>query len=1096
MGVVYRARREELDREFALKVIAPGGEITPELVARFAREAQAAARLAAHPNVVGVEDAGEEAGRLYLAMPLISGQSLEEWIDAGRLTPERAAAFVEQAARGAQFAHEQGVVHRDIKPANIMVRDPAEPKSDAAVDPGAEPVAMLTDFGLAAEHSLDDASQRLTHSGVVLGTVAYMPPEQARGRTTDVRADVYALGATLYEALCATPPFAGGSTLQVIHRLLTEPPSAPRRRDPRIPAELDAIVMTCLEKRPEDRYPTAEALADDLARFRRGEPTHARPLGGAGRAMRAAGRRKRWLLAAGGVGALASVLAWAAVRSTRDAADAARRTAQEQAATAATQAEGTRAALWSRLIRESAAHLEQLEVHGFDAALTPDAALRHRAALQPVIEGARRDHAAAALPDAWEAYADALLVRPGARDRLHAVARATTDDPYPWVLLARLSLGDWMAELNLPRVVMTDTGISLEPGPPTERGALSGAPALTTFLEGVQALTAGRFAEAARTLAGVSDEPLLGRQADLLAGVAWYRAGDSGTAAALLERAAARGSLRATPFAVIARVSLALDVADDPAAQADAFQAAADAATAALERGRTVRHIYEARSFVYSVRSELQARRDESPAETLDLAIADLRRAVALPGAGRNASVRLANLLALRARWAAGSGATAREWFDESLAILEDVLREFPGEFQARLDRGRTALDRVLALQLPAPELVAEAARTVTELEALRTAHPDKPVVAARLLAALTMLAQGQQRSGDDPDPALQRAWRLLETIPEPTSDMLILSLVLARFQLERLPAGSPQWTAVMQAAVARADAAVSSGRRALTAREHRGILHGQWMTALLGRPAEARARFDAALADYDAVLEARPTAKDTWQAKGELMRTHSMLAAAQGSDPVPWLRKAVECYEAALALRPDYLEALINRGRARFSLSEYVRRRGEDSDALLEGSLADLDAAVQVAPTYHGARSARALTLFAKAQLREQRGEDAAAVYARVLADLQRALEPVTPDRARLHVLTGLTHWKLAERAQRRGEPAGEHAERAVAAMRAALALDPLHLQALQYLSQFLWRIGRADEAVRLLDEAAARAPANPQIAALRDALKRALGR
>jgi tetratricopeptide (TPR) repeat protein len=262
MGVVYRAAREDLGREFALKIILAGPSSSAESAERFRREARAAAQLADHPGIVGCHDIGEADGHVYFAMDFVDGRSLDQLIDAGDLSPQRAAALMEQAARAVHHAHSRGVIHRDLKPANIMVTAGGD--------------ARVTDFGLAASHDAGPEATRLTQSGVVLGTPAYMPPEQARGETLGAAADVYALGATLYEALLGETPFTGDSMHALLLKVLRDDPKPLRKRDPRIPADLDTIALKCLEKDPSRRYPSAQAFAEDLALYLRGEAIQAR----------------------------------------------------------------------------------------------------------------------------------------------------------------------------------------------------------------------------------------------------------------------------------------------------------------------------------------------------------------------------------------------------------------------------------------------------------------------------------------------------------------------------------------------------------------------------------------------------------------------------------------------------------------------------------------------------------------------------------------------------------------------------------------------------------------------------------------------------
>jgi formylglycine-generating enzyme required for sulfatase activity/predicted Ser/Thr protein kinase len=285
MGVVYRAHRPDLKKDYALKVILAGKDAATEDVARFRLEAQAAAQLGSHPGIVACHDIGEHDGKVYFAMDLVDGSPLDELIDDGELTAEQSGRIVEQAARALHFAHANGILHRDIKPANLLVA------ADGSV--------KVADFGLASAQAAGADSARLTKSGMILGTAHYMPPEQARGQTLDARADVYALGATLYECLVSAPPFAGESVFEVLSALMREEPKAPRRRDPRVPRDLDTITLKCLEKDPAARYPTAEALATDLERWRNGEPITARPVSGVERFAKHVRRnRVPWIVGA------------------------------------------------------------------------------------------------------------------------------------------------------------------------------------------------------------------------------------------------------------------------------------------------------------------------------------------------------------------------------------------------------------------------------------------------------------------------------------------------------------------------------------------------------------------------------------------------------------------------------------------------------------------------------------------------------------------------------------------------------------------------------------------------------------------------------
>jgi eukaryotic-like serine/threonine-protein kinase len=265
MGVVYRARQVRLNRLVALKLLAAGEFASAQFIERFRTEAQAAAALD-HPNIVPIYEVGEVGTQPFFTMRLVQGGTLADRLaeGGGPFQATEAANLISQVARAVHYAHQRGVLHRDLKPGNILLNSANEP--------------FLTDFGLA---KLLESQSTVTHTQGWLGTPAYMSPEQAGGATTALTtaADVYGLGAILYHLLTGRPPFTGGTTLDTVRQVLEQEPRRPSHWNPAVPGDLEVICLKCLSKTPSLRYGSAEALADDLERFLRHEPIHARPVG-------------------------------------------------------------------------------------------------------------------------------------------------------------------------------------------------------------------------------------------------------------------------------------------------------------------------------------------------------------------------------------------------------------------------------------------------------------------------------------------------------------------------------------------------------------------------------------------------------------------------------------------------------------------------------------------------------------------------------------------------------------------------------------------------------------------------------------------------
>ena len=270
MGVVYRARQISLDRIVAVKMLLFGEFSSDEFIRRFKTEAAAAASLR-HPNIVTIHEIGEHNGHPYFSMDFIVGRNLSHFVNENALRPREAAAQLRVLAQAVHFAHERGVLHRDLKPSNILVDEAG--------------VLHLTDFGLAKRFG---SNTGITATGDVVGSPSYMPPEQAapnRGKVGPA-SDIYSLGGIFYFLLTGRAPAVGDSVESTLVAVLHEEPVAPRLLKRSIPRDLETICLKCLEKHPARRYPSAKALAEDLGRYLRDEPIHARPVGAVEKTVR------------------------------------------------------------------------------------------------------------------------------------------------------------------------------------------------------------------------------------------------------------------------------------------------------------------------------------------------------------------------------------------------------------------------------------------------------------------------------------------------------------------------------------------------------------------------------------------------------------------------------------------------------------------------------------------------------------------------------------------------------------------------------------------------------------------------------------------
>lgn len=332
MGIAYKAWDPKLKRVVALKMIKSGDDVSSDELARFRTEAEAIAQVK-HSHIVQIFDVGEHEKQPYFAMEYCAGGSLSDRLKKQPLPPREAAVLVEQTARGVAAAHAERIIHRDLKPANILLTEKQQSTADGAPSTAkaadgstkasrsggnssskesTAAICKVTDFGLAKHLDSDDGR---TRTGAIMGTPSYMAPEQAFGQTKNLTpaADIYSLGAILYETLTGVPPFRGATVADTLDLVRNQDPVPIRQLQPKVPRDLETIAMKCLRKETSRRYDTAEELADELKRYLDGRPILARPAGVFERTWRWCRRNPviALLLTISGVSLAALIALWA-----------------------------------------------------------------------------------------------------------------------------------------------------------------------------------------------------------------------------------------------------------------------------------------------------------------------------------------------------------------------------------------------------------------------------------------------------------------------------------------------------------------------------------------------------------------------------------------------------------------------------------------------------------------------------------------------------------------------------------------------------------------------------------------------------------------
>lgn len=433
-GTVYRARDTVLDREVALKVPRAEALKSPESRARFLREPKAAAQLR-HPNIVPVFDAGSVGQDFYIASAYIEGRTLEDFLEHEQADFRSVARIARELADALNYAHGMGVVHRDVKPANVMLDGRGS--------------AMLTDFGLAR---LENSDEKVTQDGTVMGTPAYMAPEQADRSLGEVgpASDQYSLGVVLYEMLCGQTPFSGPPAV-LIFNLIHQTPPSPRSVRPAVPSDLVTICLKAMAKNPAERYADCDALAEDLRRWLDGEPIRARRMGLVERTGRWAKRNPILAVLSLAVAVLAVVSSVAAVGLRASERELAKNLADEQAETERAESETRKAEQQTKAAQEQekAAQLQEKLAKEALAKLQTEETARLQAETDRKAEADKRAKLAEDLKKQEEQVASSATAMAEAKHKADEAAKAAAEervkaiDADPWTkYTARLAVAD------------------------------------------------------------------------------------------------------------------------------------------------------------------------------------------------------------------------------------------------------------------------------------------------------------------------------------------------------------------------------------------------------------------------------------------------------------------------------------------------------------------------------------------------------------------------------------------------------------------------------------------------------------------------------
>ncbi len=997
MGVVYRAHHPELQAFFAVKIL-PVSEST-DWTERFRREARAAARLR-HPGIVPVVNVGEDPESTWFAMELVDGIGLDRAIANPALAGWRpgpggrgietatAIRLTREIAEALHAAHESGIVHRDLKPANVLVTREGRPR--------------VTDFGLARILETERA-ERLTRSGALMGTPAYMSPEQASGNAANAgpTSDVYQIGAILYELVCGRPPYSGGSVMEVLRLVQATDPPLPRLVHPATDPGAEAICLRAMARHPDDRYRSARELAEDCARWESGEPLATWTETGWTRLARRLRRQRAVVI--GLVGLLAAV------------------------AISIAAAGGARTRAHGRMLREleqAVSSVTRFEEEVARVHLPPDA--RRALAAQPleVLEALRRTDPALGPAHSWCGRVKALLAQSpqelaDAEADLDRGCRLSPDRAVTWYLRGRFRLERYLARRPLPNPLFSTHGLEFSPATAEPPGAAALREGALEDL--IRAATAAgsdagygeeerRLGEAMTLLhrSGAANLQAAldtlgsaeGREASRLRGQALYLLRRFDAAVESLERC-----VRAGPRDALVRNTLGLSLAaaglerwsrtgEDPRPWIRRAMAEFDA-TIQIDPASPLGYTHAA--LVILQQLDWESVRGEDPRDAC-------RRAMELCTAGLRLDPRSPTLLNVRgiarlreADADAIDGKDPRAGFELARADFDAALDIHPDHLEPLYNRGSVRLSLAIVRASRGEDARADLEAAIADFDDALRRVPDRLTPLRNRGRALLARGEADASRGQNPTAWYERAQTDLEAAVQNAPKVMGVlyergMVYLRRGEFAAATGQDPRsW---FERALADFEEVAHREPDNLMVRHGRAGVLVRLAEADAGRGLDPRPYLGRALDDCNEVLERTPNDIPTLVNRSAVHVRLGAAEGARGADPRPSYERAIADAGAALRRSPDHLDALVNRASAARLLGEAQAARAADPRAAFETALADLDQAIRRNPTRAAWFRDRGQVRAAWAESREAAGHDPRPMIEEACVDFEQALQ------------------------------------------------------------------------------------------------------